>query len=144
MFTFEKRQNLKFVVADANSELGDFETPMLMLLASEHKMITRSLKDKEGSQTGVLSVSYEETKVAAEFEGKECEKMVRFNYYWNNLNNMNNGFFGLGKYRAKVRFEVAKYDPVTKSFKRLRSTPFVQNEKKNSTYKIPTQLFSLS
>ena len=114
MFTFEKKQNLKFVVADANSELGDFEVPILMLLASEHKMLTRQLKNKEGSQAGLLSVSYEETKVATEFEGKEHEKMVRFNYYWNNLNNMNNGFFGLGKYRAKVRFEVAKYDPVAK------------------------------
>ena len=70
-------------------------------------------------------MSYEETQVAYEFEGSEKEKMVRFKYHWDNLNNMNNGFFGLGKSRAKVRFEVGKYDPSTKKFRRLRSTPFV-------------------
>ena len=70
--------------------------------------------------------------------------MVRFKYHWDNLNNMNNGFFGLGKSRAKVRFEVGKYDPSTKKFRRLRSTPFVQNEKKNGTYLIPNCLLTLS
>ena len=48
MFTFEKRQNLKFVVADNATELGEFEVPLLIILASEHKMITRPMKDKEG------------------------------------------------------------------------------------------------
>ena len=48
MFTFEKRQNLKFVVADNVAELGEFEVPLLIILASEHKMITRPMKDKEG------------------------------------------------------------------------------------------------
>ena len=70
--------------------------------------------------------------------------MVRFKFRWECLNNMNNGFFGLGKSRGRVRFEVAKLNTETKKFQKLRSTPFIKNEKENSTYRIPDQIHFFS
>ena len=48
MYMFEKKQILKFVVGDATSDIGDFEIPLLLLLANENKLISRPLKDKGG------------------------------------------------------------------------------------------------
>ena len=49
MYMFEKKQILKFVVGDATSDIGDFEIPLLLLLANENKLISRPLKDKGGA-----------------------------------------------------------------------------------------------
>ena len=49
MYMFEKKQILKFVVGDATADIGDFEIPLLLLLANENKLITRPLKDKGGA-----------------------------------------------------------------------------------------------
>ena len=70
--------------------------------------------------------------------------MVRFQYRWECLNNMNNGFFGLGKSRARVRFEVARYNPTAKKYQKLKSTPFIKHDKENSLYKIPNQMYTYS
>ena len=48
MYMFEKKQILKFVVGDATADIGDFEIPLLTLLANENKLVSRPLKDKDG------------------------------------------------------------------------------------------------
>ena len=107
---------------------------MTNLFINEHNAFSAPLC----GQGGTLSVSCEEAKTHKEFLVKEKEKMVRFSTRWECLNNMNNGFFGLGKSRARVRFEVARYNAKNKSYQKLKSTPFIKNEKENSTYRIPS------
>ena len=142
-YHFQKEQPLKFVVADGGAgggELGSVETTMTKLFINEHNAFTAPLQGLGGT----LSVSCEEAKTHKEFLVKEKEKMVRFRFRWERLNNMNNGFFGLGKSRARVRFEVAKYDVQNKRYQKLKSTPFIKNEKENSTYRVPSQVFTFS
>ena len=71
------------------------------------------------AEVGQIIVAIEEVQVKKEVDEetflsvpeKEREKMIRFKYRWENLNNWSAGFFGIGKERMRVRFEVASFNP---------------------------------
>ena len=133
------------------NEIGSIETTMAEMVMSENGLFNGKLHDAMDAEVGNIIVQIEEVQPQKE-QNEETfltvpesitEKMVRFKYRWENLNNWSSGFFGIGKQRQRVRFEIGRYNTSAKKFSKIRSTPFVK-QLTDSTYRIPTQLYTIS
>lgn len=122
------------------------------MITSENGYFKADLFDQTLATTGSILVTVDEVvDQGADEESillsqhQNREKNIRFKYKWEDLNNMSSGFFGIGKQRQRVRFEVAKLDTTKKNSKKyikIRSTPFVK-QTDSSTYKIPAQTYTM-
>ena len=54
--------------------------------------------------------------VRAEAVAAGAEDYAKFKLKWQNLNNLSNGFIGIGRKRMAVRFEIGRQIPGTSNF----------------------------
>ena len=68
---------------------------------------------------------------------------AKFSYRWQNLNNLSNGFIGIGRRRMAVRFEIGRLIPGTQNYAEIATTQHIK-QKKSADFKIPIQQHSLA
>ena len=135
LYSFEKLQKIKFLVTDGavgGGEIGSLETTIGEIISAEESSFTGLLHNEMKEKVGTIIVSAKEIQVQNSLYEEtnplnaQREKSIRFKYRWENMNNWSTGFFGIGKERQRVRFEVGKFNPKTKNYSKIRSTPFVK------------------
>ena len=116
--------------------IGEAYTTMGNIMGAKAQMFTANLTKGGGSSSqGQLIVRAETV--------QHSNTTAKFSYRWQNLNNLSNGFIGIGRKRMSVRFEIGRLIPGTQNYAEIATTNHIKQHK-SPDFKIPLQQHSLA